>query len=253
MVGNGFGAATLSGGGSPWVKETLPAIVKGSPATVHADDEISVITDANDNVYIATETQRTHITSTGSNLDPQVIVWKRTPAGVWTQSDVKMDQSSTSGDLKRPVVAIHGGFIYVIAIDQQQSFVKYYRASLTIGLPTNTWQGPTTLFDTEFETYRNNIVPRDPIPAGQKLPVLVDYPTVWQTSLPLANDNQAPGVFAGADTTVSASPATGLDGRITTDGLGGPVNWQWTVVTGPPGAGAGVVWTGQSGSCGTSL
>ena len=47
-------------------------------------------------------------------------------------------------------------------------------------------------FDTEFETYRNNIVPREPIPAGQRLPVLVDSTRRGAVAGAGPEDNQCP-------------------------------------------------------------
>ncbi len=70
------------------------------------------------------------------------------------------------------------------------------------------------LFQTDFESYRNNIVPRDPVAsATDRLPVLIDWAwegegqdnTIWQTSFPITG-NQAPAVNAGVDKTVDLSP-----------------------------------------------
>jgi hypothetical protein len=74
-----------------------------------------------------------------------------------------------------------------------------------------------------------------------------DDTTIWQTLLPNSG-NQAPGVFAGANKTVSASPATNLGATVTNDNLGGPVNWAWTVVSGP----GAVNFTSGSGQCATT-
>jgi hypothetical protein len=225
---------------------------------VHADDELSLIT-YNNNVYIATETQRDALNNNQIFLDPQVILYRRAPGAVWTQSNVKMDQKSTTFDRKRPVVAILDNDIYVIAIDNPRSNSAYFKLALgSIPSLGSGWPGATTLFDTEFEFYRNNIVPRDRVTSAEKLPVLIDWAwefagndtAIWQTSLPNSG-NQAPGAFAGEDKTVSASPATDLDGTVTNDGLGGPVNWAWSVVSGPGGAG-GVNLTSASGPCSTA-
>ena len=57
-----FGLPTLTGGASPWVTETIPLAQGSNPSTVavvHSDDEISLVKDGSDNIYIATETQRT--------------------------------------------------------------------------------------------------------------------------------------------------------------------------------------------------
>ncbi|MGC2239420.1 MAG: sialidase family protein, partial [Acidimicrobiia bacterium] len=118
QLGDGFAAATLTGGTSSWTKETVP-LAQNSPmgtAVVHADDEISLVTH-NNVIYIATETQRSG--GGTKSLDPQVILYKRTGGltGSWIQSNVKFDQQSSTGDRKRPVVAIYNSTVYVIAID----------------------------------------------------------------------------------------------------------------------------------------
>ena len=99
------------------------------------------------------------------------------------------------------------------------------------------------LFNTQFEAYRNNFVPRTAVTTvADRLPIMIDWAweaagddnTIWQTSLGATNSgNQAPGVNAGLDKTVDLSPATSLGGLVTNDGLGGPVTSLWTVVSKP--------------------
>ncbi|MFZ0627162.1 MAG: S-layer homology domain-containing protein, partial [Acidimicrobiia bacterium] len=161
---------------------------------------------------------------------------------------------------KRPVVAIYNSDIYIMAIDNPQTNSAYWTRTIA-SIPSlgGGWGNPSPLFDTEFEFYRNNIVPRDPTTSATGLPVLIDFAyntsetsrpldhTIWQTVLP--NDgNQAPGVFAGANKTVAASPATNLGGQITNDTVGGhSVNWAWSVLSG-----GAVNFTNQSGTCSTT-
>ena len=251
---NAFLAGTLTGGSTPWTRETI-AITWGSNvgAVVHADDELSLVTH-NNLVYIASETQRSG-SQQGVALDPQVVLFRRSLGGTWQQSTVKLDQQSNTGDRKRPVVAILDSDIYVIAINNQRTNSHYWTrtlASIPFGLTP--WAEPVPLFNTEFEAHRNNIVPRGPLTVATNggLPVLIDFAWdapgddnhVWQTLLPNSG-NQAPGAFAGADKSVSASPATNLGATVTNDNLGGPVNWAWTVDLGP----GAVNFTNQTGQC----
>ncbi len=255
MVNGAFSSTTLLNGASPWVTETVPLTQGSNPTTqavVHADDELSLIRNGTD-IYIATETQRTSFVNTAHTLDPQVVLYKRTSGGVWTQHNVKMDQQSSVGDRKRPVVAILDASLYIFSIDNSRTNSAYWVKPLS-GLPLTAWGTTTPLFSTQFEAYRNNIAPRDPVTASQRLPVLIDWAnedpsednTIWQTSLPNLG-NQAPGVSAGADATVAGSPASTIGGVISNDGQGGPVAWAWSQVSGP-----GVAnFTSGTGSCAT--
>ena len=222
-----FSSATLLGGSSTSANETVPLVQGSNPATaavVHADDELSLIKNGTD-IYIATETQRTG-NNTQHNLDPQVILYKRTLGGVWTQYNVKMDQMSSVGDRKRPVLAILDSNLYIFSIDNSRTNSAYWVRPLA-SLPTTAWGTTTPLFSTQFEAYRNNIAPRDPVTTVQRLPILIDWAnedpsednTIWQTSLPNSG-NQAPGVSAGADATVAGSPASTIGGVISNDSLG---------------------------------
>ena len=162
------------------------------------------------------------------------------------------------------MVAILDSNIYVMAADNDQTNIAYWVRPIT-GFPANPlapWAAPQPLFATQFERHRTTIVPRGPLTTATHggLPVLGDWPprpsaeggggdyAIWQTMLPNTG-NQAPGAFAGANKTVSASPATSLGASVTNDTLGGPVNWAWTVVAGPSGPGAGVNFTNGSGQC----
>jgi hypothetical protein len=260
--------STLTGGVSSWTPETMPLT---SPSNLtHSDDEMSLVRATNGDLYVATETQRPGDgTTTQKRLDPQVVIFKRTAAtDTWTQHVVKRDDQTSGTDRKRPVIAIVDNTIYVIAIAQDTTSSGYRTAPL--GAPNfanNAFDAPwTPLFNTQFEFFRNNIVPRDPVTAAQKLPVLIDWAwddcgdcptvdvqdnTVWQTSLPNTG-NQAPGASAGADKTVAASPVTDLAGTVTNDPLGGPVNWVWTQVSGPSSP-VGVSFTNGTGSCAVAV
>ena len=107
----------------------------------------------------------------------------------------------------------------------------------------------TRLFNTRFEEFRNNIVPREPTTSATKLPVLLDWAwdapnddvahpqetTIWQTSLPNSG-NQTPGVFAGLDKIVDRSSPTSLGGVVSDlDALtaDNPIAISWTKVGGP--------------------
>ena len=266
-IDNGFvGAVTnLSGGSSPWVREPITVTQGSSNAVVHADDELSLITH-NNLVYLATETQRSSESSTQASLDPQVVVFRRSLGGTWQQSTVKLDQSSNTLDRKRPVVAILDSTIYVMAVDNGQTNSVYWTSpvgSIPIGL--SPWASPKPLFNTPFEKHRNHIVPRGPLTTATNggLPVLIDWAwdncgncspvsvqdnTIWQTMLPNGG-NQAPGAFAGNNKSVDASPATDLGATVTTDSIGSPVTWTWSVISGPAGPGAGVNFSQITGSC----
>ncbi|MGH8914541.1 MAG: S-layer homology domain-containing protein [Acidimicrobiia bacterium] len=248
-----FATPTLTGGASTWARETVPLVQGSNPATVavvHADDELSLIKDASDNIYIATETQRTGA-NTQHTVDPQVILYTRTAAGTWTQHNVKMDQQSSVGDYKRPVVAILGSELFIMAIDNSRTGSWYWKRPLT-SLPLTSWGGVTgRVFKTDNEFFRNNIVPRDPTTTASRLPILIDWAnedptqdnTIWQNSFP-DTGNQAPQAFAGADKVVSISPATSLGGIVTDGGDNGhdsvtadePITALWTVVSHPVGA-----------------
>ena len=262
-AGNEFtGAVTaLSGGTSPWIRENLNITQGSSNAVVHADDELSLVTDTDNTVYVASETQRTG-PSTQASLDPQVVLFRRNAGGSWDQSTVKLDQSSNTLDRKRPVVSILDGNLYVFAIDNGQTNVAYWvRPTNNIPVGLGQWAAPQPLFATQFEKHRNSIVPREPTTAATGLPVLVDWawddcsncnPTsiqdtsVWQTLIPTNLGNQAPGVFAGTNKSVDASPPTNLGGIVTSDAVGSPVSWAWSVVSGPAG---GVNLSPSTGSC----
>ena len=254
----------LLGGSSSWTYEQMP--LSSMSGLTHSDDEISVIRNTNGDLYVATETQRPNEGSAAvRRADPQVIVFRRVQAtGIWSQHVVKGDDQTSTTDRKRPVVAIVDNTLYVIAIAQGQTETSYRTAPLSTmdfgstGWPfTSQW---TPLINTQFERFRNNIVPREPTTAAAKLPVLVDWAwqsctncpsvtvqdtAIWQTSLPNTG-NQAPGAFAGVDKTVAASPATNLGATVTDDALGTPVNWVWTQVGGPAG---GVLFTDGTGAC----
>src|SRR5690606_14212429 len=133
--------ANVTGGTSNWAKENIP-IPQGNDANqgaaqVHADDEISLIKDNNDNIYFATETQRTvrpgaSNGTAGITSSPQVLVYERPigSGGTWTPHTVKFDQQSSNGDRKRPVVAIMDQTLFVFAIHQNQTDTSYWSAPL---------------------------------------------------------------------------------------------------------------------------
>ncbi|MEX1124493.1 MAG: hypothetical protein WEE53_02395, partial [Acidimicrobiia bacterium] len=176
--GNGFATGTLLNGNSGWTSETVPlqAGANVSGITLHSDDELSLVTYQN-TVYMATETQRTGGTA-AAELDAQVVLFRRAPGnpatGNWIQSNVKMDQPSSEFDRKRPVVAIMDDQIYVIAINNPRTSSAYFRVPLA-SIPNlgGGWGTTNELFNTEFERYRNNIVPRERVIASQRLPILI--------------------------------------------------------------------------------
>ena len=226
---NVFDAATLgttTAGASSWTSEVVP--LAGGP--IHADDELSLVKDGSDNIYIATETQN------GGPGDPQVVLFDRTPGGTWTQTTIKNDQGSASGDRKRPVVAILDADIYVISTIRDKSESGYLKAPLsTLAFPNPNNPTWTPLFDISSEHFRNNIVPRFPTTTAKGLPVLIDNvddDTIWQTKLPNSG-NQPPGVSAGVDQLVGVNLATTLPGVVTNDLLGNPVSNAWTKISGP--------------------
>jgi hypothetical protein len=230
---NMFDGGTLGGttlGTSPWTSEELP--LTSSSGQVHADDELSLVKDGSDNIFIATETQ-----GVGNINDPQVVLFKRTAAGVWTQTTVKTDQPSRDFDRKRPAVAILDSDIYVITVAQNRSSSGYLKAPLsTLSFPGPVTAPPwTPLFEISSERVRNNIVPRFAATSSTGLPVLVDNledDTVWQTILPNSG-NQPPGVSAGLDQVVDTSTPANLLGQVTNDGVGDPLTIQWSTVSGP--------------------
>ena len=245
---------------SAWTSEAINvAQTSADGSVVHSDDEISVLT-YNNLVYIATETQRSGGDSQNAWQDPQVILFQRGAGASWTQSNVKMDQTSSDFDIKRPVVSIIDSTIYIIGVNNPRTESVYFTHTIA-GIPSlgTGWGSSTPLFKSDFQYYRNNIVPRDRVTSAQRLPVLIDAAWVaagndveiWQTSLPSPNNNQAPGVNAGADKTVAASPATSLGATVTDDRTGSTtLNWTWTVLSGPAGPGAGVIFSpAASGNC----
>ena len=106
------------------------------------------------------------------------------------------------------------GNLYVIAVNKAQTDEQLLEQTAQRvgrwGTNYNNWTGngtirtaPHPLFKTEFEKFRNNIVPRF-ADEGTGLPVLIDWAyggagddhVIWQTLLPNSG-NQAPGVSAG--------------------------------------------------------
>ncbi len=63
---------------SNWVSETVPPI--GGTGLAHADDEVSLVKDTANNVYVVTET------NDPAPNDPQVLLYKRAAAGGWTRT-----------------------------------------------------------------------------------------------------------------------------------------------------------------------
>ena len=118
---NPVSGPTLTGGVSPWTYEQMP--LSSPSGLTHSDDELSLVRNTNDDLYVATETQRVDIgTTTEKRQDPQVVVFRRTAANdTWTQHVVKNDDSATGTDRKRPVVAILDSTLYVMAIAQGQT------------------------------------------------------------------------------------------------------------------------------------
>ena len=237
----GFAGATLTGGASPWTAEAEDILISSASGMVGTDDELSVTRDSSDNIYVVGETQR-HSGAVGPVTDdPQIVLFKRTPVGDWSQHDVKLDQSSSTSDRKRPVVAIVDDFIYVIAILQPKTESSYTSSSLLGDL--NTWSSWTTLFEVgttgsgTIETWRNNVVPRGAVTGAQGLPVLLDNltdDTIWQAVIPQNSSNQPPGVYAGADTEVGAGTPIFLAGVVVDDGIpAGALPSLWTMDSGP--------------------
>ena len=76
------------------------------------------------------------------------------------------------------MVAILDSTLYVMAIAQGQTESSYKTAPLSTmtfsgGIAYNSaW---TRLFNTRFEEFRNNIVPREATTSATKLPVLLDW------------------------------------------------------------------------------
>ena len=241
-----FGAATLTGGASPWLSE---AVTLTSPSGLaHADDEVSLVKDTANNVYVATES------NDPAPNDPQVLLFKRAAAGGWTQHTVVPKVgTSIANDRKRPVVGINGSNVYVMATQNAQWESSYFVATNATGANTPVFvQTANPLFKVpanaadnfHAEDVRNHNVPRFPTGGagtvtGEGLPVLVDNEsdfTIWQTKLPSLNgNNQPPGVYAGEDKIVDASPPATLGGSVlpNVQGADGPVTSLWTQLSGP--------------------
>jgi hypothetical protein len=231
-----FGAGELAGGASPWTRETIT--LTSASGLAHADDELSLVKDGSNNVYIATETDK------GTTGDPQVVVLRRASGGGWTQHLVRSKSGGPSTDRKRPVIGISGSTVYVISTNNGLWESGYQTASLTTletpGSPFSATLHPliktgANAADPVNEFVRNHIVPRFATGA-EGLPVLFDNLgdlTIWQTKLPSPNNNnQPPGVYAGENKTVAQSPATALNGVVTN--IDGPTTTSlWTKISGP--------------------
>ena len=203
-----------------------PINVTGGAA--RADDEISVVANGN-TIYFVSETQG------GGVGDPQLVLFHSQNGGAWVQHVVKAElPGGSTTDWKRPVVAIMGSDIYVIATNNGRTESAYFRAPLG---SLDSWSGPTSIFKTDGETFRNNIVPREPTNATIGLPVLVDNlvdRTIWRAVLTGGVPNRAPAAYAGPDIRVGLDkPVELADARAGNDGTGNPLQYEWTKVSGP--------------------
>lgn len=144
-----------------WTDET--SSIPAHTGTERADDELQAIVYQN-NVYITIETEA------GSAGNPQLVVYKRTQAGVWTKHTVNTVASGL-GTWKRPNICIvtdTGQLVVVAGRPTTTNEVAYFKASLT---NLNSWVGPVLLAQTGASiSIYDPRTPRDPVSAG--FPVL---------------------------------------------------------------------------------
>ena len=232
MTNGSLDAATLgttTAGASPWTAEVIPLASPDDLA--HSDDEISLVRDGSDNLYVVAETQ-----IPGSvpdvTIQPQVVLFKRTPAGTWTQHVVEYGHVDNSNDRKRPVVSIIDNGIYVIAVNKPRTESSYKTVDLG-SLASITAAPWTELINVSSKNLRNNIVPRFATTSVRGLPVMIDNltdSTIWQAGL---TANQPPAVSAGLDAVASLHWPNNLNGTVVDDGKGGVLTNAWTQVSGP--------------------
>jgi hypothetical protein len=201
----------------------------------HADDEISVTRDRAGNVYIVAETEP----GSGSNKagDPQLVLFKRSISGDWSQVTVTRFASSVKSR-KRPTVVIDGSTetLYVFHLNADKSEVSYSYAPLS-DIERLATSPMTVIFQEAGKQFRNNVTPRFETTADSGLLVLVDNltdGTIWQHRL-AAPGNQAPVADAGLDRTVLPGTTVQLDGSgsYDPDGRPQPLSYSWEQASGP--------------------
>jgi hypothetical protein len=164
---------------SAWTDES--SVMPSPQGAEHADDEISVIRDSDDNIYIAAESEL------GNYGDPQLFLYKRTPAGQWTQVTIRTRQSGVRYR-KRPTIAIDGSSqtLYVFSLNLDKIELSYVSAPLA-NLGSLAGAPMTVVFQEPGQAYRNNYTPRFPTTTQSGLLVLIDNlidGTIWARRLP---------------------------------------------------------------------
>jgi hypothetical protein len=150
----------------------------------HADDELSIIRDRHDNVYLAAETEPG---PNGSKGDPQLVLYKRTAAGSWSEVVITRHRDGTK-PRKRPTVAIHGGSetLLVFTSDQSRTEISYASAPLA-DLSQLATKPMTIVTDAAGKSFRNNLTPRFATTSESGLLVMLDNltdRTLWRQRLP---------------------------------------------------------------------
>jgi hypothetical protein len=166
---------------SAWTDESM--LMYAPEADEHSDDEISMIVDDQQNIYITAETEPG---PSGSRDAPQLVLLKRHASGSWEQVAIARFDPRLKAR-KRPTVAIDGPSrnVVVSSVDQSRTAIATVVAPLD-DVSALSGQLPREVVAADGQGFRNAITPRSPTTAESGMLLLVDNlteRTIWMRNL----------------------------------------------------------------------